>query len=132
MEREIKFRVWDKEENKFFQPVYEAYRGNLLDLSISLSGELLRRTMSEPCEHESRFPDRYAIMQYTGLKDDNGKDIYEGDVVVDISDNKLVVEWNDDTCKFQFSDGTDINDAGRYGSYKVIIGNIYQNSELLK
>lgn len=63
MDRKIKFRIWDNEEKKFFTPIYEAYKGNLLDISISLSGELLRRSLEHCSEHESKFPDRYRINQ---------------------------------------------------------------------
>ena len=72
------------------------------------------------------------VMQYTGLKDENRKEIYEGDVISDGVKGLFLVEWNDDTCKFQFSDGTDINDGLRYGTSKLIMGNIYENPELLK
>lgn len=119
--REIKFRAWLKGYDKMFYS-------------------------EEPDSDESRrfFPfvfnmetkrdfsiDDFYFMQYVGLKDDNGKEMYEEDIISDISGNILTVEWNDDTCKFQFSDGSDINDGERYGTYKVVIGNIYENPELL-
>jgi uncharacterized phage protein (TIGR01671 family) len=71
------------------------------------------------------------VGQYTELKDDSDREIYDGDIVVNIFGDMAAIEWNDDTCKFQFSDGTDINDNGRYGTYRVVIGNIHDNPELL-
>ena len=71
-------------------------------------------------------------MQFTGKLDDNRKEIFECDIVVDIIGLRYLVEWNDDTCKYQLSDGSDLNDNDRYGTYLVVIGNIYENPNLLK
>ncbi len=77
-----------------------------------------------------------SVGQFTGLKENafekGNKDVYEGDIIEFIDGKRLVVEWNDDTYKWQYSDGTDINDGERYGSHKMIVGNIYENPELLK
>jgi uncharacterized phage protein (TIGR01671 family) len=115
--REIKFRAWDKEQKRIFM-VYgfdkdHVYEDSLDDYTESVHPRNL-------CE----------LMQYTGLKDENGKEIYEGDIISDGIKGLFLVEWNDDTCKFQFSDGTDINDGIRYGTSKLIMGNIYENPEL--
>ena len=70
--RELKFRIWDTQEKKFFEHIYEAYKGNLLDMSICLNGRLMRRTLEMPAEDEGRFENRYIINQWTGLKDIKG------------------------------------------------------------
>jgi hypothetical protein len=67
------------------------------------------------------------VCQYVGLNDDNGVKIFTGDKIIDINNIEYEVEWNDDTCKFQLSDGSDINDNNRYSTYKVVVGNIHNN-----
>ena len=71
------------------------------------------------------------VCQFTGRLDDNEKEIFEDDIVMDIVGKYYSVQWNDDTCKFQLSDGTDINDGDRYSTYLVVVGNIYENSNLV-
>jgi uncharacterized phage protein (TIGR01671 family) len=65
------------------------------------------------------------VGQFTGLTDDNGVKVFDGDEV-DVSINGIhLVEWNDDLCLFQFSDGTPINSGDSYGVSKFVTGNIH-------
>jgi uncharacterized phage protein (TIGR01671 family) len=86
---------------------------------------------------------QFALMQYTGLKDKNGKDIYEGDILTDPygpegAATGTVENINGDTV-IKFIPGTIPEDwaheyypvFGGSGEYTVI-GNIYENPELLK
>lgn len=79
-----KFRAWDKEKNKMFEPTYRAYAGELEDLLISLKGDLILRKIDETI-HESLFPDRFILMHSIGRtgmnENDDEKNIYTGDVI---------------------------------------------------
>jgi uncharacterized phage protein (TIGR01671 family) len=70
------------------------------------------------------------VGQFTGLHDENGKEIFEADIVETVY-GAFAIEWNDDTCKIQFSNGMDINDGEMYGMTKTVIGNLFDNPELI-
>ena len=75
-----------------------------------------------------------SVGQSTGLKDKNGKEIYEGDVVAfdekewGSPENKLEVMWNDKNGCWDAGGGTN----AECSEWKTVIGNIYENPELLK
>lgn len=77
------------------------------------------------------------LSQYTGLKDKNGKEIYEGDIIL-IKDNteKLIVKWYDGA--FVLVNKYDEHFEGYVALYRYmpieieVIGNIYDNPELLR
>ena len=76
-------------------------------------------------------PDRFKLMQCTGLKDKNGKLIYEGDIV---SGTSAIGRPQQDIVKWQESGFSPWAwfEAGMYLSDLEIIGNIYENPELLE
>jgi len=97
--REIKFKGWLKELQTF----------------VPMSHTLM--------SHWFEFPEDVIMCQYTGLKDKNGKEIYEGDILQneDFSDKRMVVVW-DDMLHYDNWFPKDKWD---------IVGNIYENPELL-
>lgn len=77
----------------------------------------------------------FNVMQYTGLKDKNGKEIYEGDIL-EFSGNVValgIVKYNENFATFQACNG---NSGWLFGNESgtniEIIGNIYENPELVK
>lgn len=117
MTREIKFRAWDGEK-MFFYPKWSTLHSKFV------------LYFSEQIDYvdESDNDNSVVLMQYTGLKDNKGKDVFEGDIT-DVG----VVVWHDEYLGF-FLEGEFIE-----GNYKPlydnvfveVIGNIYENPELL-
>ena len=85
-----------------------------------------------------RHPEKYHLMQYTGLKDKNGVEIYEGDIIVGTykdmgTDTGLVVFKG---CGFKVEipnvGDDELVDWERYSDSIEVIGNIYDNPEMLE
>ena len=127
--REIKFRAWLKEERKMVN-VETLFIGiNRLCFGNSKTEDLFFRDFEE-----------VELMQYTGLKDKNGKEIYEGDIVLIKLDetstwHKTVVGFKKGVFIADLIDKEDyvyIFHHGFTGDDFEIIGNVYENKNLLE
>ena len=113
-----RYRVWDREEKKMIydaENTYDNYPVNISSFGVILD-----------------LPDFYGVMQYTGLKDKDGKKIYEGDILSWGNNVIAKVYYADDLAMFRCSvKDTEEFDLFAFNQEASIIGNIYENKELL-
>ena len=133
-QREIKFRAWDKDVEEWFYSDKE-YDDHFFEFK---NGKLICFGIQEDCGgdiYEPPHPESYeceSVEQYTGLKDKHGKEIYEGDLIINLSRN------NRKPHEVVFGYGCYL---GNYRDLKYVIGheldeisvigNIHENKDLL-
>ena len=125
--RTIKFRAWDGKKMRAICELHWDTLGRFIK-TVTDANYLL-------------YPKDIELMQFTGLKDQHGKEIYEGDLLInhgvtnDMKQRIFKAVWNDTAARYSLKDiaanmytSMDRNDTSRC----EVIGNIYENPDLLK
>lgn len=124
-----KFRAWDGAKKEMFKDTF----------AITESGQVVvveQEFVTSPPDYV--FVDHLVIMQSTGIKDKNGKEIFEGDIV-DYKGRKAIIKWHGSYASFIYRFVDEMQERASewdplflaYHHFEII-GNVYENKEFLE
>ena len=127
-----KFRAWDSAKKEMFKDTF----------AITESGQVVVVEQEDVvCPPDYVFVDYLVIMQSTGLRDKNGKEIFEGDILACKTDDEVInlnVFWDEEHALFMFeskkyNEQEPLAELVENNTYPFeIIGNVHENPELLE
>lgn len=134
----MRFKIWDYKNKKWLYPIHKGYLGHIFEPYLVQNGELCFKLIGidgiKDGDYHSSYFEKYGynfkVIQYTGLKDKNKKEIYEGDIVR-TSEHIGVVEY------YKGMYCINVDNSFKLSMYETnefmeVIGNIYETPDLLK
>lgn len=132
MNDRLKWRMWSTHAGRYFDENNDAMLENVFEcmkqqICYDCQNPVLRKIYDRIAYNHIK--DGMVFEQCTGLKDKNGKLIYEGDIIL-VEDNKCPVEWESENARYNVVGYGEI----AYLNYNDIevIGNIHENKDLLE
>jgi len=123
MTRVIKFRAWDGKKMHILN--HFQLRHDREDLKMVAGDDPLR------CRKGGGYTVRWPLMQYTGIKDKNGQEIYEGDALYhDFHQLILIVGWDEDRAGFYFNGDYAFIDIDSV--HLTVVGNVHETPEVME
>lgn len=125
-----KFRAWHNELGRMMSIKNMWFQDSRIE-ELELNDAVMN-------DHITAYPDEIELMQSSGLKDKNGQEIFEGDVV-DYKGRKAIIKWNGSYASFIYRFVDELKKRVSEWHplflayyYVEIIGNIYENQEILE
>lgn len=128
MNNRLKFRVWSVNDRRFIKSIYHDHADCYIFINAMYGNPVILSKYGDEVELDEKD---YVIQQYTGLKDKNGNEIFEGDVIRGMHDFGPA-GFHSVTCSVRWN-----NEVGYQWNYWdlstiEVIGNIFENPELKK
>lgn len=140
--REIKFRAWDKNTNTMYENISILPSMECIAINVDYDHDFQEYCIDESYVVELKDVE---LLEYTGLKDKNGVEIYEGDIIKTHENRIQTIIWEDNGFKREYTfkrtylgesyfetRSFDIGDSSHRNWGHEVIGNIYENPELLE
>lgn len=123
----FKFKIFDRVNNIFLNDYSKLY-------CISVNGDIMSINKLDGNVTCLSY-DNFILMQSTGLVDKNGTEVFEGDIIKDSNNYIFKIYYNQEKCCFMAENKeyfTDMNICAGFIKSKEVIGNIYENKDLIK